>query len=239
MLTLTLALNDKALGEYRFDTAKTVKIGRRNDNDVVINNLGVSGRHAQIEKNNTGFLLTDLDSTNGSFVNQESVTSKLLKQGDVITIGKHTLHFSYDEEDCLPGIESDMPSGDIEDRTMVIDTEEYRSLLAKKEMVESLKKQDGVVGALSYVAGGRGEVVLSKKMMTIGKAPGSDVVVRGFLVGKTAASISKRVDGYYLSYSGGWAKLRLNGKIIKNVVRLNEFDIIEIGSVKLQLISRR
>ncbi len=238
MLTLTLELNNKTVGEYRFDTEKTVKIGRRNDNDVVINNLGVSGRHAKIERSNTGFLLTDLDSTNGSFVNQEAVTSKLLNIGDIITIGKHTLQFCYDEEDFKPEITADKPKGGM-DQTMVIDTEEYRSLLAKKEMVESIKKQDGVVGVLAYVSGGRGEVVLAKKMMTMGKSTASDIVVRGFFVGKRAASISKRVDGYYLSYSGGLAKLKLNGEVIKNVVRLNEFDIIEIGSVKLQLISRQ
>ncbi len=238
MLTLTLELNKKAVGEYRFDTGKTIKIGRRNDNDIVINNLGVSGRHAKIEKSNTGFLLTDLDSTNGSFVNQEAITSKLLNIGDIITIGKHTLHFSYDEKDVQPEVGADKPKGGM-DQTMVIDTEEYRSLLAKKEMVESIKKQDGVVGALAYVSGGRGEVVLSKKMMTLGKSTTSDIIVRGLFVGKTAASISKRVDGYYLSYSGGWAKPKLNGEIVKEVVRLNEFDIIEIGSIKLQLISRQ
>jgi len=56
------------------------------------------------------------------------------------------------------------------------------------------------------------------------------------MIGKTAATISKRPKGYYLSYVGGVAKPKVNDVAVKESVLLNEFDIIELGSVKMQFI---
>ena len=126
------------------------------------------------------------------------------------------------------------------DRTMVIDTDQYKSLLAKKK-VEDGPDMDGLIGigaALTYLAGGQGEVSITKKISTLGKDPASDVIVDGLFVSKTAATISKRNSGYYLSYAGGWVKPKLNGKVVKESALLSEFDIITIGSAKLQFSTR-
>ena len=58
------------------------------------------------------------------------------------------------------------------------------------------------------------------------------------MTGKTAATISKRPNGYYLSFVGGMAKPKLNDFVVKESALLNEFDIIEIGPAKLQFIYR-
>ena len=62
----------------------------------------------------------------------------------------------------------------------------------------------------------------------------SNGFVSGLMVGGTAATISKRPNGYSLSYVEGMAKPKVNGKAVKESVMLKEFDEIEIGSVKLQ-----
>lgn len=229
MLTLTLKLKDKTIREYRFQKGKTITIGRRSDNDVVIDNLGVSGCHAKIELQNEGVLLTDLESTNGSLVNEKTVSSQKLKKGDVITIGKHTLIFSFDEErfrseDKVWGM----------DETVVMDTESCRSMLAGTPTDLPPKKHDESLGTLSFLDGGKGEIILSKKFIKIGKNASSDILARGFLVSQTAATISKRVNGYYLSNAGGIIKPKVNGKKIDDSIRLNELDIIKIGSAKMQ-----
>ena len=91
------------------------------------------------------------------------------------------------------------------------------------------------IGVLTFLAGGENDIELSKKLVKIGKDPSCDIVVSGLLVGKTSATISKRPKGYYLSYVAGMSKPKVNGEAVKESVVLNEFDIIEIGSVKMQL----
>jgi hypothetical protein len=54
-------------------------------------------------------------------------------------------------------------------------------------------------------------------------------------VADTAATISLRPSGYAITFAGGMAKLKVNGKTIKDSIPLKEFDMIEIGSAKMQL----
>jgi len=53
-------------------------------------------------------------------------------------------------------------------------------------------------------------------------------------VGKVCASISQRPTGYYLSYLSGWSKPKVNGKAVTQSAKLEDFDIIQIGSAKMQ-----
>jgi len=64
------------------------------------------------------------------------------------------------------------------------------------------------------------------------------VVVKGFLVGKASATISQRPAGYYLSYITGFSKPKVNSKSVRQSVKLQEFDIIEIGSTKMQFVEK-
>jgi pSer/pThr/pTyr-binding forkhead associated (FHA) protein len=66
-----------------------IRIGRKSDNDIVLTNSSVSGRHAEIFVNEEGIVfLTDLDSTNGTFINGNIIEgSVLLKKGDILRFG--------------------------------------------------------------------------------------------------------------------------------------------------------
>lgn len=68
-------------------------IGRRDTCDIVLNDNSISRRHAQIEKNNEGFYITDLNSTNGTYVNGLLIDTYKLASGDVITLGNTVLIF--------------------------------------------------------------------------------------------------------------------------------------------------
>ena len=91
MPTLTLTFKENTIAEYRIEKGQSLTIGRKASNDIPIENLAVSGHHAKIDAVGDGFLLTDLKSKNGSFVNKMLVSSHWLKHDDAITIGKHTL----------------------------------------------------------------------------------------------------------------------------------------------------
>ncbi len=235
MPTLTLKYKDNVIKAYDFQKEKPLTIGRHDSNDVIIDNLAVSGSQAKIDQMAEGFLLTDLKSTNGTFVNEELVSSCWLKNGDVILVGKHTLVFAYREGETIP----ESPMEDM-DQTMIMDTEEYRSLL-KKNIPQPIiqPKAPEPSGSLSFLAGGEGEVELSKKLTKIGKNPTCDIVISGLTVGKMAATISKRPAGYYLSYVSGMAKPKINGKTIKESAKLNEFDVIELGSLKAEFLFQK
>jgi pSer/pThr/pTyr-binding forkhead associated (FHA) protein len=74
-------------------TAEGVTIGRSPESSIFLDDVTVSRKHASIEKNGTGFTFKDSGSLNGSYVNNESVTEKVLLSGDEIQIGKFHLLF--------------------------------------------------------------------------------------------------------------------------------------------------
>jgi pSer/pThr/pTyr-binding forkhead associated (FHA) protein len=238
MPKLTLTFKEKSLGDYPLQKGHSLTIGRRRSNDVMIENLAVSSHHAKIDSVGEGFVLLDLQSKNGSFVNEQLINSHWLKNGDVINIGKHSLVFCYSENEKVPDDDDD----EIE-QTMVMDTSKYRSMVNKSKPKTdkppiSGKKKD-TIGILTFLNGGNGKLKLRTNIIKIGKHRDSDIIVKGFLVGGTSATISRRPDGFYLSYVSGIAKPKVNDKKVKRATILNDLDIIDVGSTKLQFFERK
>ena len=71
-----------------------LRLGRSPDNDVILRDPATSGHHARIERRGEAFWLVDLGSTNGTFVNGESVQEKQLATGDRVTIGQNSVSFA-------------------------------------------------------------------------------------------------------------------------------------------------
>ena len=88
MAKLILTFNGDKIREYPLNK-ECLTIGRRTDNDVRIDNLAVSGHHAQIVTILNDSFLEDLNSTNGTYVNSRPVKKHALKDGDSIAIGKY------------------------------------------------------------------------------------------------------------------------------------------------------
>ena len=68
-------------------------IGRAPDNEVYIKSKFVSRHHAQIISDVRGSLIEDLNSTNGVFLNKKRISRRKLRDGDVLTLGVHELHY--------------------------------------------------------------------------------------------------------------------------------------------------
>jgi hypothetical protein len=66
----------------------------------------------------------------------------------------------------------------------------------------------------------------------------NDIIISGFMMAKTAATISRRPTGYYLNFVEGMHKPKLNGTVVKDSAKLKEFDVIEIGSAKMEFIMK-
>lgn len=236
MPILQLQFKDKILNKYRLESGKKLTIGRRDSNDIVIENVSVSGKHAKVDSIRNGFRLMDLNSTNGTFINDKMITTHVLEHGDIISIGKHRLVFGYVKGEKRPEKTEKAEEENWSEQTMVLDTEEHREMLAKTASDMSTKLSTAKLGILSYLSGGEGEVKLNRKLIKIGKDSGNEIVVTGFTIGKVAATISKMPNGYQLNYVGGLSKPKVNDVAVKESVNLEEFDTIEIGSLKFKFL---
>jgi pSer/pThr/pTyr-binding forkhead associated (FHA) protein len=104
MLKIVLMLKNTELKTLETDK-DTITIGRNHNSDIQINNLGVSKKHAAITCENGSYFIEDLNSTNGTLLNNEQITKAGLSGNDVITIGKHTLFVSTQKSrDATQGI---------------------------------------------------------------------------------------------------------------------------------------
>jgi pSer/pThr/pTyr-binding forkhead associated (FHA) protein len=93
-LTATLMVRSGPQAGERFSLGKaTTRIGRHPDSDVSLDDISVSRRHAEIERQGTEYVLRDAGSLNGTYVNQRRSDSVVLQQGDEILIGRFRLLF--------------------------------------------------------------------------------------------------------------------------------------------------
>lgn len=94
MTTITLRVLDGAdRGKVFDDIEVPVTIGREEGNTIQLNDERISRFHLKIQQDHDDLVLTDLESTNGSKVNNEEVQLRILRHGDLISIGRSTLLF--------------------------------------------------------------------------------------------------------------------------------------------------
>ena len=233
MARLILMFNKQVVKEYPL-MKESVTIGRNEENTIQINNLAVSGYHARIDIAGNDFILTDLQSTNGTFINDKRVVSHKLSHGDNIIVGKHVILFvgtGADAGEAKPAA----PKGDL-DKTMMLDTAKQKELLSKQKESTQVTELSGKIGVISFIEGTEGEVELKKKLTKIGKADTSEIQLSGLFMPATAATISRRPSGYVITTMGG--KIKVNGELLKESVALKDFDTIEVGKYKFQFYQR-
>ena len=117
MINLRLKFKGAVLKEFLTDK-KEIAVGRDPVNDLCIDNLAVSSRHARLFKGpDDKYAVEDLNSTNGTTVNGKEVKIQVLDDNDQITIGKHTIHVTYQDDDAF----KEEKSSSIGESTYIID----------------------------------------------------------------------------------------------------------------------
>src|SRR5688572_30271804 len=106
MPKLILKFDDRELQECAVGN-EPVSIGRRPDNVIIIDHPVVSARHARVFREGSHYVIEDLRSTNGTFVNQQPIARHLLIEGDTVAVGKHTLVFSLAGSETEPAAAGD------------------------------------------------------------------------------------------------------------------------------------
>lgn len=129
MIKVMLKFKDKVIKEVN-NLNKPITIGRGIDNVIRIDNPAVSKYHARITKEQDQFFIEDLNSTNGTYINEKSINRLALRDEDEITIGKHTLKIFMEETvGRHPGW--NMKDLDV-DKTMVLETKKHKRILEKQ-----------------------------------------------------------------------------------------------------------
>jgi hypothetical protein len=223
MAKLSLMFENKLVKEVPVGS-RPVGIGRSPDNDLPVDNLAVSNHHARVYFEAGRLVVEDLDSLNGTFVNDLRVERATLHDGD------SPVAVDSRRKAAAPRI----------NETMVLDTK------ARREMVQqatAMGERSQFAGRLKIptlvVLGGNSdqkEYVIANKLAVIGKSKMATVRLKGWFKPNVAAQINQRDDGYYVG--PGDKTPTVNGKAIQGPVRLNDGDVIEICGLRLNFIFR-
>ena len=101
MPRMIVSIDGVVIKEVQLTKDKTT-LGRRPYNDIVIDNLAISGEHAVFEVQGNQVYLEDMDSTNGTYVNGKAAKRLLLQHGDLIDVGKYKIKFDDQSETSAP-----------------------------------------------------------------------------------------------------------------------------------------
>lgn len=221
-----LILQFKGANIKEFLLEKTsITIGRDPKNDIVIDNLAVSRFHTRITQHGNSYFVEDLQSGNGTFLNEQRVYKEILKHKDAITVGKHTLVFMYDP--VFPATELDEAATSLLEETVIVSSE---SPCGRADVEGTLSAH-----LVLLISGTPHQSVPLTKLVTLGgKSAQADIRLRGFFVGDVAFSISKTPRGFVISHAGGRRRARVNGEVVKRQRELLEGDIITIGPTKFR-----
>lgn len=244
MPKLILLFREKILNAFQLTEGGCLTIGRHGDNDIVIENLTVSGHHARVDHRDGAITLTDLNSKNGTHRNGAAVTQCPLEDGDIITIGKHTLQADWTDTiavEVTPELRAQLANTMNTTRTMVVKSPDFENPAGGPEPGAEQPAAPPFPSAgdrLTFLEGGQGSYALCKHQVSIGKNSDADIVIGGtwaLLLGSPAAVITKQSGDYFLRYAGGLIRPKRNGVSVKGTIKLSHDDIVEIGPVKLQI----
>jgi pSer/pThr/pTyr-binding forkhead associated (FHA) protein len=260
MAELFLKFEDRVLQELLL-SGGAITIGRQPDNIVRIDNPAVSGHHARVHSEGDHYVIEDSESFNGTYVNGQRISKVTLKDGDNVTIGKHTIEFR-DEVAALYGtigsaVDGQLPKPPQLDRTVVLDTAKAKEMLVQAaaaaassagqvvvRRIGSVQSQSPVnttpavhqtIGTLTIVKGRTDlqRYVLTSKLTLIGRSRMAGIRLKRWFAPRVAALIYRGEDGYFIAASENKVKIRVNDIAVEGGQKqLEAGDVIEVADIK-------
>jgi len=218
MPKMIVSIDGVVIKEVQLTKDRTT-LGRRPYNDIVIDNLAVSGEHAVLQMTGSEVYLEDLNSTNGTYVNGKAVKKQLLQNSDTVEIGKYKI--KYINEVAGPTFEKTMI---LKAGAVMPPLPARTDAAAAPAPAADLAGVNATIKVLSGAAAGR-EVPLVKVVTTIGKP------------GVAVAAITKRPHGFVVAHVEGGNKPTLNGAAIgAEPVTLKNGDLLELAGTQMQFV---
>ncbi len=227
---LVVSLDGVVIKDVQITKDKTT-LGRRPYNDIVIDNLAVSGEHAVLQMLGNDVFIEDLNSTNGTYINGKAIKKQMLAHNDTVEIGKYKIKYLVEEGNDYEktmimrqgggvGMGSGVP------HTPYNQTSHMPSLpaLGQQPAPAAAMALAASIKVLSGAAAGK-SVTLTKVVTTVGK-PGVQV-----------ASITKRPNGYVLAHVEGALRPSINGvALVTDTAPLSNGDLIELAGTQMQFV---
>jgi pSer/pThr/pTyr-binding forkhead associated (FHA) protein len=208
MPKMIVSIDGVVIKEVQLTKDRTT-LGRRPYNDIVIDNLAVSGEHAVLQMSGADVFLEDLNSTNGTYVNGKAIKKQQLQGGDTVEVGKYKIKFVNDAAESL-------------ERTTVINS----GAVVPPVESASIGAGPAAIKVISGSAAGR-EVALTKVVTTIGKP------------GVAVAAITRRPHGYVVAMVEGTIKPTVNGKPLStDGLDLRHGDLLELAGTQMQFVQQ-
>ena len=233
MAKLVIKLNNEVVKEHPL--VQGVVFGRETG-DIVLKNPAISAKHARLTIEKNHFILHDLKSTNGTFVNKGRISTHELHHGDTINIGKFEILFVNEEESKTA---SDFfGAAETAGMTVMINSDEMMKLQKAKE--EEMKRKNEAAQLMVIAdqnAGGSGAMVfhkLEKETTLIGSGDGADIKTPGVTIGSIAAAITRRGGKYSIKPMGGFTKPKLNDEKLTGEKDLKNKDRIRLGQYQFE-----
>jgi hypothetical protein len=250
---LRLKFQERVLREVTV-TGGVVTIGRQPDNLLPIDNPAVSGHHAKIYRQDENYVVEDMESFNGTYLNDRHVDRAVLKDGDVVLVGKHSIEFHADSAAGGTG-QSNNQDRSISwqahldkryapqlDHTMVLDTKRIRELLAREKSQSSVAVADppGTVPTASgHVVRVRRHRKMGTLTVTAGRTNRSHYVLVSKLtvIGRSELA-SVRLRRWFAPHTAASIHLREDGyflvPVAKNIkIRVNK-SRVKGGQIELK-----
>lgn len=261
MARLYLTFDERVIREVTL-SGGVATIGRQPDNLLQIDNPAVSGYHAKVYWQSDHYVLEDIESFNGTYVNNHRVSTSPLADGDHIVIGKHTIVFRSQASDALQALPRSLdrtPSMQREvdkarppqlDATVVLDTKRAKEMLAQAAAAGAGSTSGSSAGRPGFTPGvaarrrhgkltildgrtDRQQYVLQSKLNAIGKSKLATIRLTRWFAPRIAASIQQREDTYYIVSAEKNSNIRINGKAIgASQEELKPGDILELAGIK-------
>lgn len=206
MPKITIMLDGVTVSEVPLTKEKTT-LGRRPYNDVVLDNLTVSGEHAVLYKVGSHVTVEDLQSTNGTYLGGKAVKKEDLRHGDILEMGKYRIKFeteaqTHAHEPAVPIAAAPSP---------------HAGAATTADLRGSIK-------VLTGPAAGR-EMAITKVVTTIGK-PGVSV-----------AAITQRHHNFFVSHVEGNDRMTINGEPVgEEPCVLHHGDRIVLAGTEMQFL---
>ena len=248
MPKLVLRFNAAVIKEYTI-RKPVVTVGRKPDNDIVVDNPAVSSHHCKISLVGDAFYVEDLESTNGTYLNEKRIVKAGLKHNDVIGLAtKHALVFVDEKAEAAAAPKEDMrpPAGE---PTVMLSPQKQEEMMRASQASAGLGLGPSGVGAekIGTIRILKGVVDKVDYELTgistyIGKSERVQIRIRsgGFFASapEVAASIHRRPEGYFIvAVKEGYPIV--NGTKVTGQVQLKDGDIIECGATTMQFFLKK
>jgi pSer/pThr/pTyr-binding forkhead associated (FHA) protein len=230
MPKMIVSIDGVVIKEVQLTKDRTT-LGRRPYNDIVIDNLAVSGEHAVLQMTGNEVYLEDLNSTNGTYVNGKAVKKQLLQNNDTVEIGKYKI--KYINEVAGPTFE----------KTMVIKAGAVMPPMpAPARPAAGAAAVPAAAGASAAQAADLGHALAAAIKVLSGAAAGREVPLVKVVTtigkpGVAVAAITKRPHGFVVAHVEGANKPTLNGAAIgADPVTLKNGDLLELAGTQMQFV---